>query len=96
MPFTAADLASQLERNAGAMPAMAAAVTALLLAVAAPLAGADDPYRYFTWTVTYGPISPLGTTQQVYYIASLSPYPPAACNACLPAVATAIAAASSS
>jgi len=78
------------------MPAMAAAVTALLLAVAAPLAGADDPYGYFTWTVTYGPISPLGTTQQVYYIASLSPYPPAACNACLPAVATAIAAASSS
>ena len=81
------------------MPAaMAAAVLlVLLLAVAAPpLAGADDPYRYFTWTVTYGPISPLGTTQQVYYIASLSPYPPAACNACLPAVATAIAAASSS
>lgn len=38
----------------------------LLLAVAAAsLAGADDPYRYFTWTVTYGPISPLGTTQQV-------------------------------
>ena len=69
MPFTAADLASQLERNAGAMPAaMAAAVLlVLLLAVAAPpLAGADDPYRYFTWTVTYGPISPLGTTQQVW------------------------------
>jgi len=77
------------------MPAMAALLV-LLLAVAAPLAGADDPYRYFTWTVTYGPISPLGTTQQVYYIASLSPYPPAACNACLPAVATAIAASSSS
>jgi len=77
------------------MPAMAALLV-LLLAVAAPLAGADDPYRYFTWTVTYGPISPLGTTQQVYYIASLAPYPPAACNACLPAVATAIAAASSS
>ena len=37
----------------------------LLLAVAASLAGADDPYRYFTWTVTYGPITPLGTTQQV-------------------------------
>lgn len=38
----------------------------LLLAVAAAsLAGADDPYRYFTWTVTYGPITPLGTTQQV-------------------------------
>ena len=47
------------------MPAMAALLV-LLLAVAAPLAGADDPYRYFTWTVTYGPISPLGTTQQVW------------------------------
>ena len=46
-------------------------MTALLLAVAAPLAGADDPYRYFTWTVTYGPISPLGTTQQVWVSVSL-------------------------
>ena len=53
------------------MPAMAAAVTALLLAVAAPLAGANDPYRYFTWTVSYGPISPLGTTQQVWVSVSL-------------------------
>jgi hypothetical protein len=39
----------------------------LLLAAAARLAGADDPYRYFDWTVTYGPINPLGTTQQVLY-----------------------------
>jgi len=52
------------------MPAMAALLV-LLLAVAAPLAGADDPYRYFTWTVTYGPISPLGTTQQVWVSVSL-------------------------
>jgi hypothetical protein len=37
----------------------------LLLAAAVRLAGADDPYRYFDWTVTYGPINPLGTTQQV-------------------------------
>ena len=37
----------------------------LLLLLLAALAGADDPYRYFTWTVTYGPITPLGTTQQV-------------------------------
>ena len=49
-----------------------AALLVLLLAVAAPpLAGADDPYRYFTWTVTYGPISPLGTTQQVWVSVSL-------------------------
>jgi hypothetical protein len=37
----------------------------LLLAAAVRLAGADDPYRYFDWAVTYGPINPLGTAQQV-------------------------------
>ena len=26
---------------------------------------ADDPYKYFTWTVTYGTLSPLGVPQQV-------------------------------
>lgn len=26
---------------------------------------ADDPYRYYTWTVTYGTLSPLGVPQQV-------------------------------
>lgn len=26
---------------------------------------ADDPYRYYTWTVTYGTRSPLGVPQQV-------------------------------
>lgn len=30
------------------------------------LTRADDPYRYYTWVVTYGPISPLGTVQQVH------------------------------
>ena len=25
----------------------------------------EDPYRYYTWTVTYGTISPLGVPQQV-------------------------------
>ena len=52
------------------MPRMASLALArwvLLAAMAARLAGADDPYRYFTWTVTYGPINPLGTTQQVCY-----------------------------
>ncbi|WVZ61594.1 hypothetical protein U9M48_011446 [Paspalum notatum var. saurae] len=44
---------------------MAAAFLSLALfalAAAASLAGADDPYRYYTWTVTYGPITPLGAT----------------------------------
>ena len=26
---------------------------------------AEDAYRYYTWTVTYGTISPLGVPQQV-------------------------------
>ncbi|KAL5199160.1 hypothetical protein ABZP36_002672 [Zizania latifolia] len=45
-------------------PVAVLALAACLLAVAATLAGADDPYRFFTWTVTYGPINPLGSTQQ--------------------------------
>lgn len=27
--------------------------------------GAEDPYRFFTWNVTYGDIYPLGVRQQV-------------------------------
>lgn len=26
---------------------------------------AEDPYKYYTWTVTYGTASPLGAPQQV-------------------------------
>lgn len=29
------------------------------------LVKSEDPYRYFTWTVTYGTASPLGVPQQV-------------------------------
>lgn len=29
------------------------------------LVNADNPYRFHTWTVTYGTISPLGVPQQV-------------------------------
>lgn len=29
------------------------------------IARADDPYRYFTWNITYGDIYPLGIRQQV-------------------------------
>lgn len=28
---------------------------------------AEDAYRYFTWTATYGTASPLGVPQQVGY-----------------------------
>ncbi|EXC24855.1 L-ascorbate oxidase-like protein [Morus notabilis] len=36
---------------------------------------ADDPYRYYTWTVTYGTISPLGVPQQVILINGQFPGP---------------------
>jgi len=28
----------------------------------------EDPYRFYTWNVTYGDIYPLGVKQQVIYI----------------------------
>lgn len=34
---------------------------------------AEDAYRYFTWTVTYGTISPLGVPQQVGLISGFCP-----------------------
>uniref|UniRef100_A0A1D1XNU0 L-ascorbate oxidase n=1 Tax=Anthurium amnicola TaxID=1678845 RepID=A0A1D1XNU0_9ARAE len=45
---------------------------ALLLA---PRAGADDPYRFFTWNVTYGDIWPLGVKQQGILINGQFPGP---------------------
>lgn len=45
--------------------AMAGTMSRLLLfLLASAFAMADDPYRYFTWTVTYGTITPLGLPQQ--------------------------------
>lgn len=32
----------------------------------------EDPYRFFTWKVTYGDIYPLGVKQQVLFAFSLS------------------------
>ncbi|KAJ3669854.1 hypothetical protein LUZ60_010178 [Juncus effusus] len=43
------------------------------------LAGADDPYRFYTWVVTYGPISPLGTVQQGILINGQFPGPTIDC-----------------
>jgi len=31
------------------------------------LVAAEDPYRFFDWTITYGDIYPLGVKQQVYF-----------------------------
>ncbi|EEF40021.1 L-ascorbate oxidase homolog [Ricinus communis] len=39
------------------------------------LVNADDPYRYYTWTVTDGTISPLGSPQQVILINGQFPGP---------------------
>ncbi|TVU40535.1 hypothetical protein EJB05_14002 [Eragrostis curvula] len=52
-----------------------AASVLVVLATAIALVGADDPYRYFTWTVTYGPINPLGTNQQGILINGQFPGP---------------------
>lgn len=40
---------------------------------------ADDPYRFFTWTVTYGNIAPLGVSQQVILINGQFPGPKLDC-----------------
>ncbi|KAF5178381.1 L-ascorbate oxidase-like protein [Thalictrum thalictroides] len=40
---------------------------------------ADDPYRYFTWTITYGTISPLGVPQQGILINGQFPGPQIDC-----------------
>ncbi|KAK1384845.1 hypothetical protein POM88_022580 [Heracleum sosnowskyi] len=39
-------------------------ICVILLSVS--IAKAEDPYRYFTWTVTYGTASPLGVPQQIF------------------------------
>uniref|UniRef100_A0A1D1Y8U5 L-ascorbate oxidase n=1 Tax=Anthurium amnicola TaxID=1678845 RepID=A0A1D1Y8U5_9ARAE len=43
------------------------------------LASAEDPYRFFTWTVSYGTISPLGVPQQGILINGQFPGPQLDC-----------------
>lgn len=45
------------------------------VAVLAAIATADDPYRFFTWNVTYGDIYPLGVRQQGILINGQFPGP---------------------
>ncbi|XP_051149809.1 L-ascorbate oxidase homolog [Andrographis paniculata] len=40
-----------------------------------PIAAADDPYRFFTWNITYGTIYPLGVPQQGILINGQFPGP---------------------
>uniref|UniRef100_A0A0D9WZC5 L-ascorbate oxidase n=1 Tax=Leersia perrieri TaxID=77586 RepID=A0A0D9WZC5_9ORYZ len=53
----------------------AVAVLLLLVAASAVLVAGDDPYRFFTWTVTYGDITPLGVKQQGILINEQFPGP---------------------
>lgn len=50
--------------NAGGAARVLFSILGLALALPLLVAG-DDPYRFFTWTVTYGDIYPLGVKQQV-------------------------------
>ncbi|PRQ47833.1 putative L-ascorbate oxidase [Rosa chinensis] len=48
---------------------------ALAVVLSASLVKAEDPYKYYTWTVTYGTLSPLGVPQQVILINGQFPGP---------------------
>ncbi|KAF6160576.1 hypothetical protein GIB67_019516 [Kingdonia uniflora] len=47
----------------------------VLACLSVSLVKAEDPYRYYTWTVTYGTIAPLGFAQQVILINGQFPGP---------------------
>ncbi|KAI0519369.1 hypothetical protein KFK09_006815 [Dendrobium nobile] len=53
---------------------------AVLLFIAFFSAGAEDPYLYFTWTVSYGTIFPFGVPQQVIMINNQFPGPVINCT----------------
>ncbi|KAJ4714953.1 L-ascorbate oxidase-like [Melia azedarach] len=50
-------------------------ICGVLAVFSVALVKADDPYRYYTWTVTYGTLSPLGVPQQVILINGQFPGP---------------------
>ncbi|EXB37211.1 L-ascorbate oxidase-like protein [Morus notabilis] len=50
-----------------------------LACLSAFYANAEDPYRYYTWTVTYGTISPLGVQQKGILINGQFPGPTIEC-----------------
>ncbi|KAJ6678477.1 MULTI-COPPER OXIDASE [Salix viminalis] len=47
----------------------------VLAVLSASLVNADDPYRYYTWTVTYGTVKLLDVPQQVILINGQFPGP---------------------
>ncbi|XP_074295406.1 L-ascorbate oxidase homolog [Silene latifolia] len=54
-------------------------ITVILAVLSISIANADDPYRYFTWLVTYGTIAPLGVPQQGILINGQFPGPQLDC-----------------
>ncbi|KAJ7944389.1 L-ascorbate oxidase-like [Quillaja saponaria] len=50
-------------------------ICGVLAILSFPLVKAEDPYKYYTWTVTYGTLSPLGVPQQVILINGQFPGP---------------------
>lgn len=40
----------------------------LVLLVLVECTNGEDPYKFFTWNVTYGDIYPLGVKQQVLFV----------------------------
>lgn len=60
--------------NAGGAARVLFSILGLALALPLFVAG-DDPYRFFTWTVTYGDIYPLGVKQQGILINNQFPGP---------------------
>ncbi|KAI3916112.1 hypothetical protein MKW98_004553 [Papaver atlanticum] len=79
----------RLNRSKGSLlRAISSNVTVILIAVIllivnnknVDLAKAEDPYRYFTWTVSYGDMYPLGIRQQGILINSQFPGPEIYCN----------------
>ncbi|ONM57619.1 SKU5 similar 4 [Zea mays] len=60
--------------NAGGAARVLFSILGLALALPLLVAG-DDPYRFFTWTVTYGDIYPLGVKQQGILINNQFPGP---------------------
>ncbi|KAL6222528.1 hypothetical protein ACLB2K_005920 [Fragaria x ananassa] len=48
---------------------------ALAVVLSASVVKAEDPYKFYTWTVTYGTLSPLGVPQQVILINGQFPGP---------------------
>lgn len=50
-------------------------ICVVLVTLSVALVKADDPYRFYTWTVTSGTLSPLGVPQQVILINGQFPGP---------------------